>query len=244
MKSLNTRFLTVLTTLVFLGFSVSAFAGKDCVSGDTRPKCNPDSGGGGGGGTSGGYTVTLIGGFSFTAVAATPGKKGGSLLSDSMIIMDRPSEENGYDQATWDGVFESCVPEGVLSDPVEKVRSNNWEIVNSGGKNIGTVDSLVTVRFHDISDDIVDNEGVTIRTADIDFNLFGRLDYEGQFLPSPGWTHCVTLHTANIFGDGGDRGLACISSGVSLAGSPVILEICHKDDNGACATLGDYCPRE
>ena len=47
MKPLNTRFLTLLTMLAFLGFSVSAFAAKwDCDDeNSTHPKCNPDSGG-------------------------------------------------------------------------------------------------------------------------------------------------------------------------------------------------------
>ncbi len=44
---MNTRFLTLLTALVFLGFTVSAFAVKpDCEdTSSTHPKCNPDSGG-------------------------------------------------------------------------------------------------------------------------------------------------------------------------------------------------------
>jgi len=50
MNSPKTGFLTILTTLAFLGFTVPAFAAKpDCDDpSSTHPKCNPDSGGDGG----------------------------------------------------------------------------------------------------------------------------------------------------------------------------------------------------
>ncbi len=57
MKSLNTRFLTVLTTLAFLGFSVSVLAGKKCEAEPNHPSC-----GGGGGGQPILYDVNNIGG--------------------------------------------------------------------------------------------------------------------------------------------------------------------------------------
>jgi len=53
---MNTRFLTVLTTLAFIGFSVSAFAAKplcpdeSCNGNETPTSCPDDCDGGGGGG--------------------------------------------------------------------------------------------------------------------------------------------------------------------------------------------------
>ena len=226
---MNTRFLTILVTLAFLGFSVSVLAGKKCDEDPNHRSC---------GGPSGKYTAALKGDFAFAPVVVTPGKKGGSLLNDVKITMDRP-DDGGY--GAWDGVFDSCVPSDVLSPTIDSVESNNWSIVNSGGNNIGTLGSLVVVRFHDISNDVVDDAGNTIRVTDIDFNLAGTLDYAGQFLPEPGWTHCLTLTRANIFGEGGYHGLSCKSGSNPLVGDSVTLEICHEDPFGKCTSFGSNC---
>ena len=181
---------------------------------------------GGGGEASAEYTAALItGGFRFDDVDVTPGKKGGSLHSDSTITMSRPIFDL-YDQEMWDYVFDACLPTGVLSDQIDDVfiGRDSWKIVNSGGKNIGAAGSLVIVRLNDIDDDQV------TRIAEINFGLSGRLDFEGQFLPPPGEKSCITLDSFGIFGDIRYQSPACKSGHLSLPDNgEVTLEICHND---------------
>jgi hypothetical protein len=176
---------------------------------------------GSGNGESAEYTAALIsGGFEFEAVDVTAQKKGNIFNNNSQLVMDRPVNS---DQATWDGVFDACMPASLLSNPVSSVfvGAGDWEITNSGGKAAGTAGSDVRIRFHNIMDG----------TADIDFDLIGELDYDGQFLPAPGSSSVITLTLAKIYAADNENHLGCNSGEFTLANS-VSLEICHKFENG------------
>ena len=85
------RYLTLLTTLVFLGCSVSAFAGKDCPDGDTSPKCNRGGGGDDHGDPPAKYCAQLIsGGFDFGIETVTRNNRGNAYNSPHGLIMVRP----------------------------------------------------------------------------------------------------------------------------------------------------------
>jgi len=143
----------------FLGFSVSAFAGKDCVSGDTRPKCNPGSGGDDHGDPPAQYCAQLTkGGFHFGGVPGTEnfGKvtltrnnKGNAYNSPYGLLMVRPANPDpDFSSAAWDAVFKTCP---VLSGAVvtDLAVSDWWEIGNGGGKSAGEEGTPVTVSFKD-----------------------------------------------------------------------------------------------
>ncbi|MFC1701990.1 hypothetical protein ACFL1J_04520, partial [Pseudomonadota bacterium] len=133
----------------------------------------------GGGGASADYTAALVsGGFRFSAVDVSAQKKGNIFNNNSQLTMYRSDDPRSADQATWDGVFDACLPATLLSNPVNSifVGAGDWEITNSGGRVAGTAGSDVRIRFHNIIDG----------TADIDFDLIGELDSDGQFLPAAG----------------------------------------------------------
>jgi hypothetical protein len=181
---------------------------------------------GGGGGKQAEYTAALIsGGFEFDAVDVTPQKKGNIFNNNSQLTMDRPDENNTADKTTWDGVFDACMPASLLSNPVYTVfvGAGDWEITNSGGKAAGTAGSDVRIRFHNIIDE----------TADIDFDLIGELDFDGQFLPEPGLPSVITLTQAKIYAADNENHQGCNSGEFNLIPHSVSLKICHKYDDGS-----------
>jgi hypothetical protein len=181
---------------------------------------------GGGGGKPAEYTAALInGGFEFDAVDVTPQKKGNIFNNNSQLTMYRPGDSAAADQTTWDGVFDACMPASLLSNPVSSifVGAGDWEITNSGGKTAGTAGSDVRIRFHNIIDE----------TADIDFDLIGELDFDGQFLPAPGSSSVITLDQAKIYAADNENHLGCNSGKFDLVPHSVSLKICHKYDDGS-----------
>jgi hypothetical protein len=179
---------------------------------------------GGGGGNPAEYTAALVnGGFEFSAVDVTVQKKGNIFNNNSQLTMYRPGGPGSEDEATWDGVFDACLPASLLSNPVSSVfvGAGDWEITNSGGRTAGTAGSDVRIRFHNIIDG----------TADIDIDLIGVLDFDGQFLPPAGSSNVITLTYAKIYAADNENHLGCNSGEFDLAHS-VSLEICHKYDNG------------
>ena len=115
---MNTRFLTILLSLSFLGLSVSVLAGKPdkCPtwpSCDTDPEPEPEPE----------YTAALtMGGFRFEAVNITPNNRSTGYTSTSALDMSRPCStyaapagqewegcgDVGGDDEAWDDVFLAC----------------------------------------------------------------------------------------------------------------------------------------
>ena len=153
------RYLTLLTTLVFFGFSVSAFAGKVCQDGDTRPKCNGGGGGDDHGDPPAKYCAQLIsGGFDFGLETVTRNNRGNAYTSPHGLIMDRPTVlappydqqppyDPPYSQAAWDAVFETCEILTSLGSIELLAVSDKWEIGNGGGKSAGEGGTPVAVSF-------------------------------------------------------------------------------------------------
>ena len=131
---MNIRFLTLLTTLAFLGLCVSvpAFAGKikNCDPPDPHPSCEDDG--------AFVYTAELIGDFNFEAVEVTLTSKGLGLIGNKILDMNR--DDSTY--SIWNKVFNTCT-ELWEKDSVKffTVGPNDWEIGEPGA---------VKVAFHDI----------------------------------------------------------------------------------------------
>ena len=108
------RFLTLLTTLAFLGLCVSvpAFAGKikNCDPPDPHPSCKDD-------GVSTMYTAELVdGAFIFNLNdevtrdrIVIPNSRETDLIGSEVAQMSRPT--NSVDQATWDDLFSTGCPQ-------------------------------------------------------------------------------------------------------------------------------------
>jgi hypothetical protein len=161
---MKTRYMTILTTLVFLGLTVSALAGKPDKC-PTWPDCGGDDGGGE---TSATHTAALVsGGFIFDSVDVTLNKKGNSFSTVKELEMDR-SDEFG-NQAAWDTVFSSCSLFDSTLGIVGSVHvSANWSIDNSGGNQAGTEGSNIRISFRDVVPG-------GFSEADVDFSLIGTL---------------------------------------------------------------------
>ena len=120
---MNTRFLTVLITLTFLGFSVSAFAkGKP-----TKPPTDPAVV----------YTVELRGVFNFLPERVTLNSKGRLNSVDTLVI-----EGEG---AAWNAVFTSCAGY-VPTNDLMKVNFDDWGVGRNGDDGILWI-SLANIRL-------------------------------------------------------------------------------------------------
>jgi hypothetical protein len=107
------RYLTLLTTLVFLGFTVSAFAkGKP-------PKPPVDD--------AVVYTVELTGVFNFPAHDVTLNSKGRLNSVDTLVIEG--------DGTAWDGVFTSCAG-FTPTNSLMKVNFDDWGVGRNGDDGI------------------------------------------------------------------------------------------------------------
>lgn len=165
---MKTRYLTMLTTLAFLGFSVSVTA-HDCER--HKDQTHKHCGGGGGGEGAIVYTAELTGAFVFDVVV-TPNSKENQLRSEENLEMVLPADAGLAD--TWDQVFNTC---GELLDPdsVENffVGEDNWSIDKTGVEVNGVV-----VIFHDIR---LQDAEVTVQLMSDDFDFIAE-----PFLPEPG----------------------------------------------------------
>ena len=200
---MKTRFLIVLTTLACLGFSVSAFAGKDCPDGDTSPKCN--RGGGGGGDDHGDppaqYLAELTaGGFYFGSKVVTRNNRGNSYSSTEGFEMDRVADFPGdpvtpTDTVAWDDVFSTCPATWVNYSSPESVNvGDDWSIDNSGGNSSGDPGSRVTLAFRNFYTIDSDYSGVQM-----DLFLVGTLPEE--FPTVPGNDIYIDLTAFNFYVD-------------------------------------------
>jgi hypothetical protein len=190
-NAMNTRFLTLLTTLAFLGFSVTV-AAHPCDRAPGHKHCDSDPGGGG---SSVVYTAELIhGAFKFNVLGSEPAEpvsvdvtlvRDIGLLSNVRLDMILELAENG---ATWDQVFNTC-QELLVKDSVDgfTVFADNWSIEQPGG---------VRVIFRDI---VLPDAVVTVQLIGDQYDLF--LPEDPQVIGSGNATSIVhKLGNAAIYG--------------------------------------------
>jgi hypothetical protein len=201
------RYLTLLTTLVFLGFTVSAFAGKPVCPGD--PRCKPDDGGGDE--TTAEYTAELIsGGFVFATATGkllglTANRKGRSLPGGFRLEM---VPETAF---AWDYIFlkdcSALLPSGVAGFGV---LAGNWWINYTRSK--GGPDKIhITMRDLDIYPKTSQN----YNGVDFDFDLHGEIATGEPFLPetvNSSVEHQLTRYMLWA-GANGQGGFTCNSAG-------------------------------
>ena len=121
---MNTRFLTVLTTLAFLGFSVTAFAkGKPSKPADDVVV----------------YTVALTTGvFTFPAHEVTLNSREYlKSLDAGPLVIGRPADGT-LEQVTWDAVIGTCAGPLVGNPPIDTMVLNfdDWVVGRNGDDGI------------------------------------------------------------------------------------------------------------
>jgi hypothetical protein len=225
-KSMKNRYLILLTTLTFLGFSAAAPA-HDCSRHQDQNHKHCDSGGSGGGGAIT-YTAELTeGAFDFDVIVA-PNSRENGLLSSEDLYMVRPGEpDNGVCLAsdtrdeclTWNDVFNTCavlLAQNSVTDIF--VLNDDWSIEKAGG---------VRVIFRDIR----------LQGAEVTVQLIGNeFEFSEPFIPvpddAPGSTATRTfdLDQAAIYGKsvkgGGGPRQGCQPSG---GGGFDIFPLLHVD---------------
>jgi hypothetical protein len=167
---MNIRFLTLLTTLAFLGLSISvpAFAGKtkDCGLTDPHPSCKTDDE------LPPGdlYTITLNGGpFKFVKEGVAVGSKGDNLTGGPLTI-------TYHNETSWDTVFMNCAG-SMTHDSIKHeyvVAPKDWSVKTNSDSDIHiTINGIFAVGL--------DADGNEVQ-KEIDIHLDG--DPGGDFLPT------------------------------------------------------------
>jgi hypothetical protein len=206
---MNPRYLILLTTLVFLGFSGSAAAHPCQGPGDTHKHCPTDTPGTD---IPAEYTAELtVGGFEFGKLKGlTANRKGMALPGNEPLEME-PAKPGGQDQ--WDTIFDAClslVTDGQITG--FQVLEGNWTInytkSREGGGNIQiTMRNLV---IQPSTSDEYDPDRV-----DFDFDLHGAVAEGYPFLPDD--EEYPTFFELDEYmlwaGVGGQGGFACNSDG-------------------------------
>ncbi len=128
---MKARFLTLLITLAFLGFTVSAFAKKP-----PRPPDDPAVV----------YTVELRGVFNFPAHDVTLNSKGRLNSVDTGVLVIAPGVEYWQIKA-WDAVFTSCAGATLISNSMD-VNFDDWGVGRNGDDGILWI-SLANIRLPD-----------------------------------------------------------------------------------------------
>jgi len=175
---MKARFIILLTTLAFLGLSISvpAFAGKDKGCGTTNPHPSCGDGGGGGGGDDHGdppaqYCAELTsGGFDFGTETVTRNNRGNEYNSPVGLEMDR---SDSYSPEAWDAVFATCEVLKSRGLITELTVSDKWAISNSGAQSIGEPFSPVLVSLKNAYN------SVHYPDIEVDLHLRGELPLEG-----------------------------------------------------------------
>lgn len=228
---MNPRYLILLITLAFLGFSSSALIAKPDKC-DDWPNCpnpdpNPD--------VTATYTVQLIvGGFVFVTdelAGLTANSRGSTLSGDFDIRMSQESKVEIYDESACPGVSVPCpaggvfifnyhCPELVNSGPVAfDIMAGNWSINHIGAK--GTP-GHVYIAMRNLENISLLNP--RYKNADFDFDLHGDL-YEGDLFP-PKESTVIALTEYKLWaGVGGREKIVCNSDGQPLLLSDIKLKI-------------------
>ena len=199
---LSTLSLTLAIAVFALGYANPSFAkGKDCVVGDTRPKCS--GGGGGGGDDPVTYEVALEGAFVFGPIEATLEGQDDRLRPVDNAEMIRPNPDPDPAEAAaaaWDHVFSipdpdigPCdlfgpTPAAVASFTALKKNKEEhvkgWRVARPGGVYIAFgLDQLLADPASAAGEVLVD-VGLQLR-GDCAYSVSGSTEICNPFLPDP-----------------------------------------------------------
>ena len=237
---MNPRYLILLTTLAFLGFSSSALMAKP-IKCDIWPNCpnpnpNPEPGVV--------YTARLTaGGFVFTLgelTDLTANGKGTALSGPDPLSMDiwgfddDPEGPSLYDADAWDHIFYGCLSlvtpdssnSGALHITSFDVAADNWRINHIGAKGAPGHVYIVMRNLENITQVLLPQYS----NADFDFDLHGdviQVDGKDQlFPPAAGTTSTFILDEYVLWGGvGGKEKIICNSDGRLPLDPPTTLEI-------------------
>ena len=181
------RYLTLLSTLVILGFTVFAFA-KGKPGGETT------------------YTASLTGSFDFFLGGLTTARKGKSLSgNETLSVVRDPDSED---------IFKVNCPDLLTSEVTDfTVLDKNWGI--SYTRSRGGLDQIhITMNNLETADWGISAE---YDPVDFDLHLHGEIASDDDFLPKSGFpvTHDLTRYKlwAGGQGDSGSGWLICNSGG-------------------------------
>jgi hypothetical protein len=229
---MNTRFLTLLLSLAFFGFSSSVMAHacfkddrpghRHCIDGP-GPVVTPE------------YTAALtVGGFRFNPVGITPNNRDSGYNTVLQLNMGRPvttSVPSGQtaweplvDELMWDTVFLNCY-EVLANTTITGVSvGSEWGITQGGRKKSDTATNIrITLR------DVV---AAPFPYVDIDFLFYTAGSYpRSAFFPDRGTKMTYNLERGHIWADDITNHTSC-NSAFGLE-KPVTLEICHKNIDGS-----------
>jgi len=220
---MKTRMLTILTTLIFFGFS-SLVAAHPCERDPdyenhrhctTDPNPDPEP--------APEYTAALTaGGFRFSPVDITPNNRDTGFTSTLPLNMNRPSDAE--DAGAWDDVFLMCYD--VLGDTQIPgiIVGTDWGITQGGKKKSDTARNI-RITFRTV---VADN----FQEVDLWISLFNWANFpRADFYPPRGSTSVYPLNTAKIYGDVIGSSTSCNSGAFPLLKNTQ-LEICHKLKDG------------
>ena len=168
---MKNRYLILLTTLTFFGYSVAAPA-HDC----SRHQDQNHKHCGGGGAIS--YTAKLIAGAFTFDVEADPYSKENGLRNGGDLDMIHP-DDGGVLEATWNQVFNTCT-ELLAWDSVESifVANDSWTIERAGGVRVILRDIVLPLKDTDETQEVE----VRVQLIGNEFDF----DDSNPFLPEPG----------------------------------------------------------
>jgi hypothetical protein len=208
---MNTRFLTLLMSLAFLGLSVSVLAGKpdkcptwpNCDT-DPEPEPGPE------------YTAALtMGGFRFEPVDITLNNRSTGYTSTSTLDMSRPCTVDapgdqewdgcgdvGGDHDAWDDVFLAC-NEVLGGTQIEGITIGaDWGITQGGKRKSNTAHNI-RITFRTVVADGFSEADIWI--ALITWESYPR----SMFLPEEGPPSVYYLDTVKVYGDDVANHLSC-----------------------------------
>lgn len=191
MKLLDTRFLTVLITLAFLGFSVTAIT-----------KGKPVKPGGGGAV----YTADLTEDFEFVSGDLTTARKGKSLPGNGTLgVLYNGNSPLG-------DIFRKDCSTLLTEDGIEafEVMDNNWGISRTRSK--GGPDQIHITMNNLMIDPLVVSEDYS--QVDFDLHFHGEISEVEDFLPESGnVAHYLTKYKLWAGGHGEQGWFVCNSDG-------------------------------
>ena len=188
MKSLNTRFLTVLITLAFLSFSVTAVA-----------KGKPVKPGGG----DSVYTADLTADFEFVSEHLTAARKGKSLPGNGTLGVSH----DGNSELFLKDCSTMLTEVGIEAF---EVLENNWGISHTKSK--GGPDQIHITMNNLLIDPLVVSEDYS--QVDFDLHFHGEIAEGADFLPESGNVdHHLTKYKLWAGGQGAEGWFICNSNG-------------------------------
>lgn len=226
------QFLTLLTTLAFLGFSSSTLMAKPdkCSDWPNCPNPDPDQD------VTAKYTAKLVGNFNFLPDAELTGltanSRGTALTGNFDIEMSQSDRIEIYDEAACPDGPVPCPPEGVFilhyhcPDLVDEgsvtfeVTAGNWEINHIGAK--GTP-GHVYIAMRNLKN--VSTLDPKYSNADFDFFIHGDVNERDLFPPADDPTTIQLTEYQLWAGIGGREKILCNSDGRPELISVVTLTI-------------------